>query len=103
MSLLLWIFVGWGAGWLAGRSLEGKGYGPSMDVVMGIAGALVGGFLMRSTGLSGYGETVLTTFAAMSCAVLFTTLTGLVNGRRIYSRQLWESPARKRIKALRSV
>jgi uncharacterized membrane protein YeaQ/YmgE (transglycosylase-associated protein family) len=90
MNLLLWIFVGWIAGRLAGRSLEGQGYGPSMDVVMGIGGAMVGGLLMRSAGFSGYAETILTTFAAMSCALLSATLSGLVNGGRIYSRQLWE-------------
>lgn len=88
MQLLWWMTVGLVAGWLAGRSLEGNGYGPSMDVAMGIGGAVVGGLLMRSAVPSGYGDMILTTFAAMICAVLFTTLTGLVNGRRIYSRQL---------------
>lgn len=95
MLILLWVFVGWVAGWLAGRSLEGNGYGPSMDVVMGIGGAILGGLLMRSTGLSGYGQTIITTLVAMICAVLFTTFTGLMNGRRIYSRQLWESSVRE--------
>jgi uncharacterized membrane protein YeaQ/YmgE (transglycosylase-associated protein family) len=90
MNVLLWIFVGWIAGRLAGRSLEDQSYGPSMDVVMGIGGAMIGGLLMRSAGFSGYTETILTTFAAMSCALLSATLSGLVNGGRIYSRQLWE-------------
>ncbi len=54
----------------------------------------MGGFLMRSTGLSGHGGAILTTFAAIGCAVLFTTLTGLVNGRRIYSLALWEPAGR---------
>jgi hypothetical protein len=62
-----------------------------MDVVMGIGGAMLGGLLMRCAGFSGYAETTLTSFAAISCALLSTTLTGLVNGKRIYSRQLWQS------------
>lgn len=88
MDLLLWIFVGLVAGWLAGKSLEGEGYGPSVDIAMGIAGAVVGGIVMRSLGFSGYAGTAFATLAAIACAVLLTTLTALSNGRRIYSRQL---------------
>jgi uncharacterized membrane protein YeaQ/YmgE (transglycosylase-associated protein family) len=88
MYLTLWIFVGLVAGWLAGKSLEGNGYGPFMDIAMGIGGAVVGGFLMRTTGFSGSGGIILTTLAAISCAVLFTTLAALANGRKIYTRPL---------------
>jgi len=35
MYLMIWILVGMVVGWLAGKSLEGSGYGPSMDLVMG--------------------------------------------------------------------
>ena len=96
MVLLLWIVVGWGSGWLAGRSLEGKGYGPSMDVVTGIGGAVVGGLLMRSTGISGYAATILTTLSAVACAVLFTTAVGVMNGRSVYTRQLLQVQVRSR-------
>ena len=86
--LLSWIFVGLVAGWFAGKILKGNDYGPIMDIVMGIGGAVVGGLLMRSGGLRGYGGTILTTFVAMIGAVLLTLLAGLVNGRRMYARQL---------------
>jgi uncharacterized membrane protein YeaQ/YmgE (transglycosylase-associated protein family) len=88
MYLTLWIFVGLVAGWLAGKSLEGNGYGPFMDIAMGVGGAVVGGFLMRTTGLSGSSGIILTTLAAIGCAVLFTTLAALANGRKIYTRPL---------------
>ena len=88
MYLLLWIFIGVVVGWLAGRSLEGEGYGASMDIVMGVAGAVIGGFAMRSWGFSGFGGTALAALVAISCAALFTTLTALGNGRRIHTRQL---------------
>lgn len=88
MDLLLWIFVGLVAGWLAGKSLEGEGYGSSVDIAMGIAGAVVGGIVMRSLGFSGYAGTAFATLVAIACAVLLTTLTALSSGRRIYSRQL---------------
>jgi uncharacterized membrane protein YeaQ/YmgE (transglycosylase-associated protein family) len=59
-----------------------------MDIVIGIGGAVGGGFLMRSAGFSGYRGTIYTTLAAIIGAVLLTLLVGFVNGRRLYARQL---------------
>jgi len=44
------------AGWSAGKILKGNGYGPLMDIAIGIGGAVAGGFFMRSAGFSGYRE-----------------------------------------------
>jgi uncharacterized membrane protein YeaQ/YmgE (transglycosylase-associated protein family) len=88
MYLLLWILVGLVCGWLAGKSLEGNGYGPSMDLVMGVGGAVAGGLLIRAAGFSGYGGTAFATFVASCCAAVFTTVVALANGRTIYSRAL---------------
>jgi len=87
MYTLLWIFIGLVTGWLAGRSLEGEGgYGPSVDIAMGVGGALIGGILMRSNGFTGYGGTLLATIVAMTCAVMLTTLAGIGNGRKAFAR-----------------
>jgi len=86
MYSLLWIVGGLGAGWLTGKSLDGNGYGPSMHGAKGIGGAVAGGLLAGSAGISGYGQTMLTTFMAITCAVLFATLNGQTSGRRIYAR-----------------
>jgi len=52
MFWLLWvIIVGLIAGWLAGKIMGTGGYGPVMDILLGIAGAIVGGFLLRLLGL----------------------------------------------------
>jgi len=88
MYFLPWIIVGLVVGWSAGKILKGHGYGPLMDIAMGICGALVGGMLMRSAGFGGYGGIIITTLVAMIGAVLLTLLAGLVNGRRMYARQL---------------
>jgi len=88
MYFLSWIIVGLVAGWSAGKLLKGDGYGPFMDIAMGICGAVVGGMLMRSAGYGGYGGTIITTLVAMICAVLLTLLAGIVNGRRMSARQL---------------
>jgi uncharacterized membrane protein YeaQ/YmgE (transglycosylase-associated protein family) len=88
MFLLLWIPIGIIVGWLAGKSLEGNGYGRSMDLVMGAGGAVVGGLVMRTAGYAGYEGTVFATFVGICCAALLTILVALANGRTIYSRAL---------------
>lgn len=45
MGLLAWIVVGLIAGWLAGLMMKGGGYGVIGDIILGIIGAIVGGFL----------------------------------------------------------
>lgn len=45
MGILSWIVVGLIAGWLAGVIMKGSGYGLVGDMVLGILGAVVGGFL----------------------------------------------------------
>ena len=88
MYFLSWIIVGLVAGWSAGKILKGNGYGPLMDIAIGIGGAVAGGFLMRSAGFSGYWGTIYTTLVAIIGAVLLTLLLGVVNGKRLYARQL---------------
>jgi uncharacterized membrane protein YeaQ/YmgE (transglycosylase-associated protein family) len=87
MYLMLWILVGVVVGWLAGKSLEGNGYGRSMDVVMGAGGAIAGGLAIQAAGFSGYGGTAIATFAAICCAAVLTILAALMNGRTVYSRE----------------
>lgn len=45
MVLLSWIVVGAIAGWLSGHVMKGRGFGLRGDIVVGIAGGLIGGFL----------------------------------------------------------
>jgi uncharacterized membrane protein YeaQ/YmgE (transglycosylase-associated protein family) len=87
MYFLSWIIIGLVAGWSAGKILKDR-YGPLMDIAMGIGGAVAGGYLMHSAGFSGYRGTIYTTLAAIIGAVILTLLAGVVNGRRLYARQL---------------
>lgn len=86
MQALIWIFVGLVAGWLAGRSFEGNGYGTSMDLVMGVGGAVLGGSLTQGFGISGYGGSILSAFVAVCCAALLTVLVAMANGKTVYAR-----------------
>jgi uncharacterized membrane protein YeaQ/YmgE (transglycosylase-associated protein family) len=45
MSILSWIVVGLIAGWLAGRVMKGGGFGLIGDIVIGVIGGLLGGFI----------------------------------------------------------
>jgi uncharacterized membrane protein YeaQ/YmgE (transglycosylase-associated protein family) len=49
-TFLLWLVVGLIAGWLA-SAVVGGGFGLIGDIVVGIVGAFIGGFLFRSLGL----------------------------------------------------
>lgn len=54
MNILLWIFFGALAGWIASAIMKtNAGQGTVMDIIMGIVGALVGGFVMNFFGQSG--------------------------------------------------
>ena len=45
MGVLSWIIVGLVAGWLAGVIMRGSGYGLLGNILVGIVGAVLGGFL----------------------------------------------------------
>ena len=45
MSVLSWIVVGLLAGWLAGMVMKGGGFGLIGDIVIGVIGGLLGGFI----------------------------------------------------------
>ena len=45
MGILAWIVVGLIAGWLASQVMRGGGYGLIGDIIVGIVGAVIGGFL----------------------------------------------------------
>ena len=53
---LIWeIAIGILAGFLAGKIMRGRGYGVLMDLVLGLIGAVVGGFVFGLLGLHSYG------------------------------------------------
>ena len=85
MHIFLWIVLGALAGWLTGKVLKGNQYGPWVDIVMGIAGALGGGLLIQYGGLPGRFEIVSTTLSAILGAVILTVLTAFINGRKRYA------------------
>ena len=55
MDFIWFVLIGIVAGWLAGVLTKGRGFGPLADFLLGVVGALVGGFLFRVVGLAAYG------------------------------------------------
>jgi uncharacterized membrane protein YeaQ/YmgE (transglycosylase-associated protein family) len=53
---LLWtILIGMLAGFLAGHVVRGRGFGLLVDLLVGIAGSILGGWLFSLVGLAAYG------------------------------------------------
>ena len=52
MNFIWFILIGLAAGWLAGQLVKGGGFGMMGDIIVGIIGALLGGFLFSAFGLS---------------------------------------------------
>jgi len=82
MYIFLWIVLGALAGWVTGRVLNRNQHGPWVDSVMGVAGAIGGGFLMQFGGFPGRFEIVSAVLSAILAAMVLTALTTFVNGRK---------------------
>jgi len=53
MAVLSWILLGLIAGFLAGKSLNRRGEVLPLDLVLGILGAVIGGWAFRAVGATG--------------------------------------------------
>jgi uncharacterized membrane protein YeaQ/YmgE (transglycosylase-associated protein family) len=53
-SIIIIIIVGLIAGWLAGVIWRGRGFGLAYNLIIGIIGSFIGGFLFRLVGISTY-------------------------------------------------
>jgi uncharacterized membrane protein YeaQ/YmgE (transglycosylase-associated protein family) len=80
-SLLVILVVGIVAGWLAGRVMEGGGFGLIGDLVVGLLGAFIGDWLLPRLGIHlGVGLVALIVNAFIGAVVLLLLLR-LVAGR----------------------
>ena len=55
IDLLGFIVIGIISGWLAGKLTKGKGFGLTVNLIIGIIGSLLGGFLFKILGFSSDG------------------------------------------------
>ena len=77
MYLLWQILIGILAGFLAGKIMRGRGYGLIIDLLLGIVGSMLGGWVFRLLGLSAsgiVGELVVATIGAILLIVIVRSL-----------------------------
>ena len=86
-SLLVILLVGLVAGWLAGRIVEGGGFGLIGDIAIGIVGALIGSWLMPRFGIHIASGIVSSIIVATIGAILLLVIVRLVSGA--YPRRRW--------------
>ena len=78
-TFLLWLAIGLIAGWLA-SAIVGGGYGVVGDIVVGIVGAFLGGFIFRATGAAApFGGLAGTIFVAFIGAIVLLLVLRLIN------------------------
>ena len=77
-GVIWWILVGLIAGWLAGKAMRGGGFGPLMDIVIGMIGAVIGGWLFSSLGVFPGGGLIGSILVAFVGAVILLALARLI-------------------------
>jgi uncharacterized membrane protein YeaQ/YmgE (transglycosylase-associated protein family) len=81
-GIIAWLVVGLVAGWLAGMVMKGGGYGPLGDIIVGLIGSLIGGFLMGYfvQGTTGFWGSI---FVAFLGACVLIAIVRALGGRRV--------------------
>ena len=83
-NLLVILFVGLVAGWLAGKVVRGTGFGIIGDIVVGIAGALVASFLFPKLGITiGSGLVSEIIYSAIGAIILLLIVRLIRTGGRL--------------------
>ncbi len=79
-SVIGWIVIGSIAGWLAGKISRGRGFGCLADIILGLIGALLGGWIFTKLGIWG-GGFLYSLAAATVGAVVLVSVARLFGGR----------------------
>ncbi|MGD1210874.1 MAG: GlsB/YeaQ/YmgE family stress response membrane protein [Candidatus Acidiferrales bacterium] len=78
-----WIIIGLLAGWIAGHLTRGRGFGCIVDVILGLIGAVIGGWIFTKLGVGvapwGFWESLA---AATVGAVVLVAIARLFAGSR---------------------
>jgi uncharacterized membrane protein YeaQ/YmgE (transglycosylase-associated protein family) len=76
-GIIWWVFVGLIAGWASGRIMKGGGYGVIADILLGIVGGIVGGWVVSLFGFGG-GGLIWSILVAILGAVILIWITRLI-------------------------
>ena len=82
MSIIAWIFLGLISGFIASKIVNKRGDGTVIDIILGIVGAVVGGFIFNLAGASGVnGFNIGSMFVAVLGAVVVLVIKHKVLGQ----------------------
>ena len=83
-GIIAWIIIGALAGWITGKLMKGSGYGFFMDMVVGLVGALIGGFIASKIGFGGENQhgLIISIVIAVIGAVILTFILRLITGNK---------------------
>jgi uncharacterized membrane protein YeaQ/YmgE (transglycosylase-associated protein family) len=85
MSIIGWLVLGLIAGFIGSKIVNKSGEGLILDIVLGIVGAFVGGFLFTQFGAAGVtGFNLYSMFVAVVGAIVVLVLYHMIVGRRSY-------------------
>ena len=78
-----WVLLGLVAGWLAGKIARGRGYGCLTDILLGLIGSVLGGWIFRKLEIgAGAGGFLYSLAAATVGAVVLVVVVHLLTGSR---------------------
>lgn len=80
-GFLYWILIGLVAGWLAGKIARGRGFGCIADVVLGLVGSFVGGWVFVQLGIFGGGFWYSLAAATLGAVILVSIAHLFTSGR----------------------
>ena len=84
MSFIAWIVLGLIAGFIASKLVNKSGEGMLLDIILGIVGAVVGGWLFNAFGMPGVtGFNVYSVVVAVIGAVVFLVVYHALTRRRV--------------------
>jgi uncharacterized membrane protein YeaQ/YmgE (transglycosylase-associated protein family) len=84
MSVIAWIVLGLIAGFVASKIVNRTGEGVLLDIVLGIVGAVVGGWLFNTFGMAGVtGLNIYSVLVAVAGAVVFLVIYHLLIRRSV--------------------
>ena len=81
-GLLWWIIVGGIAGFLAGKVMSGGGFGVLVDIIVGIVGAMIGGWVFGLVGIFPGGGLIGSIIVAFVGACILLWLVRLIKKAR---------------------
>jgi len=85
MSIIGWILLGLISGFIASKIVNKSGQGFFLDLILGIVGAIVGGFIFSALGASGItGLNIYSMVVAVIGAVVVLVVYHMVSGRRAF-------------------